>query len=135
MTSTKKARVEIILELLVAGLSRRQILEHASKKLADWQASPRTIDRFISAAHALLEQEARPIRAREFGKALRRLDSLFARCMQITDYKGALAVERERIALLNLSHTWPLMRPVAATAQATTPTAPPIRRLEVAAHA
>ena len=102
MSSAAKQRVDTVLELLVAGLHRRQIVEHAAKKFPDWQASPRTIDRYISAAHTILEQEAKPIRARELAKAIRRLDMLFARCMTITDYKGALAVERERIALLGL---------------------------------
>ena len=117
-------RVTIVLELVVCGLQRRQIAEQIEKKFPDWKVSIRTLSRYIKNAHTALEREAKPIRERELGKAIRRLDLLFARCLQITDFKAALAVERERIQLLNLSHTWPMTyaRPSAL------PTVTPFRR-------
>ena len=121
MTSTTRARVHVVLELLVCGLSRRQILEHVEKKHPDWQASPRSIDRLIALAHVELEAEARPVRARELAKAIRRLDMLFSRSLAITDFKACLAIERERIQLLNLSHSWPISHIRPAPFQMPTP--------------
>jgi len=98
-------RVDVVLELLVAGLSRRQILANVEQKHAEWHASQRTIDRYIAMAYGILEQEAKPIRAREIAKALRRLDMLFARSLAITDFKACLAIQRERNTLLWLYET------------------------------
>jgi hypothetical protein len=95
-------RAEKILELVASGLTRRQILQWVKEK-SKWQASARTIDRMLAQAHELLEREAKVHRQRELGLALKRLNMLFARCMQITDFKAALAVEREHIALLGLA--------------------------------
>ena len=96
------ARTEQVLELVVAGLTRAQIIKWVNEK-SDWKISPRQIDRHTAQAHILLLAEAKPHRAREFAKSLRRLDMLFARSLQINDFKAALAVEKEQITLLGLS--------------------------------
>jgi hypothetical protein len=96
------ARTEQVLELVVAGLSRAQIAKWVSEK-SDWGIQTRQIDRLIAQAHVLLLETAQPHREREFSKSLRRLDMLFARSLQINDFKGCLGIEKERIALLGLS--------------------------------
>jgi hypothetical protein len=97
-----EARADQVLDLVVAGLTRAQIIKWAREK-TDWNISDRQIDRLIARAHELLELDAKPHRERELAKAVRRLDMLFARSLQINDFKTCLAVERERIALLKLS--------------------------------
>src|SRR3990167_2619821 len=96
-----RARTEQVLELLAAGLSRREIIRWAAEK-TEWAVGSRTIDRLIRRAGKLFESESAPLRAREIGKSLRRLEMLFSRCLAEKDYKGALAVEARRIALLGL---------------------------------
>ncbi|HEY3319594.1 MAG TPA: hypothetical protein VGP72_03855 [Planctomycetota bacterium] len=102
--ASTRARAAQVLELLIMGLNRREILKWATTK-ADppWTCSPRQMDRYLAAANKRLEAAALPIAKRELSLALQRLNMLFARCMQVTDYKGALAVERARIELLKLS--------------------------------
>jgi hypothetical protein len=95
------ARADQVLDLIVAGLTRREVIKWVDTK-SEWKISPRQIDRLIALAHAALDATAKPHRERELAKAVRRLDMLFARSLQVNDYKGALAVERERIALLGL---------------------------------
>lgn len=109
MTRATRVRADQVLELLIAGLTRREILKWAAEK-TEWKASDRSIDRLIAAAGEALEAAAAPRRAREFNKTLRRLDMLFARSLQITDFKACLAVERERIALLGLARTGPQIK-------------------------
>jgi hypothetical protein len=95
------ARAEQVLDLVVAGLCRREVLKWVETK-SDWKIGTRQVDRLIALAHAALEATAIPHHQREPAKSIRRLDMLFARLLQINDYKACLAVERERIALLGL---------------------------------
>jgi hypothetical protein len=96
------ARLEQVLELLVCGLNRREIQKWTKEK-GKWEVSDRTIDRLIVLARDTIMDGMERDRSKHIALAVRRLDVLFARCMQITDYKGALAVENSRIALLGLS--------------------------------
>ena len=96
------ARVDQVLDLVVAGLTRREVIKYVETK-TDWAIGERQIDRLIALAHEQLEQTAKPHRERELARATRRLDMLFARSLQINDYKACLAVEQARIALLGLA--------------------------------
>jgi hypothetical protein len=95
------ARADQVLDLVVAGLTRREIIKWVDTK-SDWKIKTRQVDRLIHRAHEALEKTAAPHRERELAKAIRRLDMLFARSLQINDFKACLAVEKERIALLKL---------------------------------
>ena len=95
------ARADQVLDLVVAGLTRREIIKWVDTK-SEWKIKTRQVDRLIARAHEMLEATAQPHRERELAKAIRRLDMLFARSLQINDYKACLAVEKERIALLKL---------------------------------
>jgi hypothetical protein len=112
------ARADQVLDLVVAGLTRREIIKWVDTK-SEWKIKTRQIDRLIARAHAALEATAQPHRERELAKAIRRLDMLFARSLQINDFKACLAVEKERIALLKLGdkpRRGPLPQPAAALA-------------------
>ena len=96
------ARADQILDFVVAGLTRREILKWVETK-SDWHIKARQVDRLIARAHEMLDATAEPHRQRELAKAIRRLDMLFARSLQVNDFKACLAVEKERIILLKLS--------------------------------
>jgi hypothetical protein len=96
------ARADQVLDLVVAGLTRREIIKWAETK-SEWRIKTRQVDRLIRLAHDTLEKTAEPHRQRELAKSLRRLDMLFARSLQINDFKGCLVIERERIQLLGLA--------------------------------
>jgi hypothetical protein len=49
-----------------------------------------------------IERAAAPKRQREIGKAAARLNQLYGKCMQIQDFKAALAVQREISTLFAL---------------------------------
>lgn len=95
------ARADQVLDLIVAGLTRREVLKWVETK-SEWQISTRQVDRLISLAHDALQATAEPHRKRELAKSVKRLDMLFARSLQINDYKACLAVEQARINLLGL---------------------------------
>jgi hypothetical protein len=95
--TTKKEKIARILkvaELLMQGLTGPQILQYTSEKLK-WGISDRTLDNYLVEAYKLFEKDALAHHSEEFGKALRRLNFLFANCLKIQDYKAALAMQRE----------------------------------------
>jgi hypothetical protein len=87
-------RTTKVAELLMQGLTGDQIWHYASEKLK-WKISLRSIWRYIKAANEEFTKTAQAKHSEEFGKALRRLNFLFASCLKIQDYKGALAMQRE----------------------------------------
>lgn len=87
-------RTAKVAELMMQGLTGGQIWQYASEKL-HWKTSERNIYRYMKAANEQFAKEAQAKHSEEFGKALRRLNYLFANCLKIQDYKGALAMQRE----------------------------------------
>jgi len=61
------------------------------------------VDPAIEAAYERIRQAAHIHRDRELGAAVTRLDTLYARSLAIQDTKTALAAQREKNHLLNLS--------------------------------
>ena len=92
-------RINEVAKMLADGASRPEILEHASKK---WNIGRASTDNLIRRANAIFEQESTFIRETEFGKALRRLNTLYAKAMKVQDFRVALAVQREIHNLLAL---------------------------------
>lgn len=91
-------RVSQIFDLLMNGMSRRQICQFASKN-TDWDVDPRTIDRYIARANEEIRRIGRADRELEMVKTHARLHELYMRCLRIQDYKTCLSVQKE-IALL-----------------------------------
>jgi len=94
-------RTRAVYEKLVQGASRAEILQYVAKEA--WGINERSIDYYIQRATKKLEKEAAPAREIELGKAKARLAMLFARSLQIKDYKGALAIQKEINTLLGLN--------------------------------
>jgi hypothetical protein len=101
MTAKVAARVDQVYDMLVAGLSYRQILKLAKEKHG-WAVSSRTVDTYVAHAKERLEAEAKIRRGAELGKAIARLDNQYFKADQRKDHRGATMIERERIELLNL---------------------------------
>ena len=94
-------RVTKIVELLMLGLSRAEIIQYASEK-GVWNVTTRTIDNYIARATKAIEAQSETKREYEIGKTLERLEHLFKRNISIQDFKAALAVVKERSELLGL---------------------------------
>ncbi len=95
-------RVTKVYELLVNGATRRQIIQYANSEKVAWNVSDRTLDTYIADARTLIEAEAATHRAYEFGKALTRVDDIYARSAKVQDYQRALAANDQRNKLLGL---------------------------------
>lgn len=100
-TAKVTARVNEVYAMLLSGLRREQIVKLAREK-HQWGVSSRSIDTYIALAKARFEEEARVRRGAELGKAIARLDSLYAKALARNDNRTALMAERERIELLGL---------------------------------
>lgn len=100
-TARTTERVNEVYAMLIAGLRREAIIRLANEKHG-WNVRPRTVDDYIAKAKQRFEEEARVRRGAELGKAIARLDSLYAKSIGRNDSRTALAVERERIELLGL---------------------------------
>ena len=93
----RSLRVDKVYELLMAGHRRAEIIRLVSQ----WECCDKTIDNYINNAGERIEEQAEPMRKREFGRAKRRLDVLF----QLTERRDpatALRVQAELNKLLGL---------------------------------
>lgn len=97
----REARVTEVFKMLVSGLGRPEVLRLVQARY-DWGVAVRTIDSYIAAARERFEELSTVRREEELGKAIARLDQLYAKAVAANDIKGALAVERQRITLLGL---------------------------------
>jgi len=97
----RNKRVTLVTELLLNGLTRREIIQYIRKR-KEWAVGDRMIDRYIAAANKWIEEQANVKRTHEFGLAIARLNNLYKRSMAISDYKTALAIQREITSLLGL---------------------------------
>ena len=92
-------RIKEVAKMLADGATRPEIIQHASGK---WSISERQTDNLIKRANAIFEEESTFVREAEFGKALHRLNTLYAKAMKVQDFRIALSVQREIHALLAL---------------------------------
>jgi hypothetical protein len=98
--ATYEARVNKVFEYLTAGMTRYQMLQHiANDKNKDYplfkDVARRQFDNYIAQANAMFSAEAEFHRAREFGKAKSRLESIFQSSLKVQDYQRAIAAQRE----------------------------------------
>lgn len=94
-------RITLVYDMIVVGSSREQTLQYIANK-TDWDISSRQVDYYIAAANKRLEENAQFHRARELGKALSRLNTLYQKTLQVQDYARCIAVQRELNQLLGL---------------------------------
>ncbi len=103
----RQRRIDEMRELVVQGLSRRQIHAWVQQKASQpggehWVLQERQIDTFIGLAHADVARQASIDRPFEFGRALSRLNSQHLRAVMNHDDPLALKIQRELNRLLHL---------------------------------
>lgn len=86
--------------MLLVSVSRIDILRYGAKK---WKLKDRQIDMYIERARREIEASAIINRDEQLGLALGRLNDLYAKNMQIDDYRAALQVQKELSGLLGLN--------------------------------
>lgn len=97
--------IERIYQMLILGIRVTQIWENLVAQAVKESATPKSIQTFyrdLKKARTLMEKDAAPQRKLELGRSKARLELLFSKSVAIQDYKGALAVQRERNELLGL---------------------------------
>lgn len=92
-------RIGAVFDLLVKGKRRAEICAIAAEK---WGVSERSAERYITKANRLFEEQAAFRREMVFGKALARIDSLYAAMVAGGDHRGALQAVKEEADLLGL---------------------------------
>lgn len=94
-------RVTTVFGLIVAGCTRAEIIRYSAEKTT-WGVESRQIDAYIAQATVQLGEASKTSRAVELGKALARLNDLYAKSLRIQDYKACLAMQKEISELLAL---------------------------------
>lgn len=87
-----KRRVADIYGLVVDGLPHGQICRYVAANCS-WQASDRTICRYIALARELMTEQAKIGRQEVFAESLARKQRLFARASTANQLKTALSVQ------------------------------------------
>lgn len=105
----QRQRVNEVMQMLAEGASRPEILEFAGKK---WEISRASTDNLIKRANGAFAAEAETIREAELGRALRRLNTIFAKSMKVQDYRVAISAQKEINSLLALYQKTPLELPL-----------------------
>ena len=95
-------RLGMVTECVTAGLNAHEIEKFCNEK-QKWALSRREVRRMVKLARQRINADFSIGSGHRLAISARRLDMLFARCLQVQDFKGALAVEREHIALFSLA--------------------------------
>lgn len=100
-------RVNEIYKMLLNGANHRQI--HATIRKQDretpdkaWNVSSKTVTRYIERASKYLEAESQTLRQVELGRAIARQNDIYAKSMQVRDYRAAQSAAREINLILGL---------------------------------
>jgi hypothetical protein len=88
-----------ITDLVLNGLTAEQIQAYAAEK-TDWELPPDDIAQAIAAATVSIRDHATVDTDFERGRAILRLNDLYARSLSVQDYKTCHGIQRELNALL-----------------------------------
>ena len=95
-------RVTEVYKMVVAGLPRRDIFRLCREKHG-WDMCDRQLDTYCQRAERLLEEESKPVRGVELGKALARYTTQYAKADARKDHRGAAMIEDKIVNLLGLA--------------------------------
>lgn len=99
-------RISIVLDMLLSGLRRREILENIRTNDAlKWDVVDSQIDNYIKAANEEIERIAERNIDKTYKKVKSRLDYLYKKSVEKEDYKTALAVNDKEAELDGLKIT------------------------------
>lgn len=96
-----EVRIQEMVKLVLSGLDRSAIIRYIAEK-TNWDITDRTVDKYLQSARERIAEHGALDRAYEIGKAISRLNNLYARNLQINDFKAALATQKEINALFGL---------------------------------
>lgn len=98
-------RVNIVLEMILSGLSRWQIQENirTNEYLKEWNISRSQIDVYIKEANILMKEYAVTTKDEHLKKALNRLNFLYQKLVKVKDYKGAKDIIKTESEILGLN--------------------------------
>ena len=98
-------RVSIVMEMLLSGLYRREILENIAKKdeLKEWNVTASQVDNYIRAANNIILKPIEKDRDKLKAKAHSRYEYLYKKLLNVKDYKGAIAANDKVCTLLGLN--------------------------------
>jgi hypothetical protein len=104
------ARVDEVLNLMLAGASRADILRYSSETsepgqpgtVRPWGVTTRQIENYMARAHDLLEAQAEKDRDKLYRLHMARRETLYARAVSSGDIRSAHAVLRDTDEMLNL---------------------------------
>jgi hypothetical protein len=104
--ATFQERVFIVMEMLLSGLKRRQIIQNVSNNeelKLNWNVSDRQIDDYIAAANReidkIFEADKDKLKKRVFAK----YDFVYQKLINVKDYKGALVALEKLTALTGVA--------------------------------
>lgn len=94
-------RVDVVMEMLLAGLRRKVILENiATNEKLKWNVSKGQIDNYIAKAKLEILTIMEPDKETLRKTTLARIEFLYAKFVNVKDYKGALLALKD-ISLLS----------------------------------
>lgn len=97
----KTLRVARVKELIIKGMTRREIIAYIAAK-TDWKVASRTVDDYIAEAYAEFKLASEVDKEQERKIAEGRFQMLFEMATKVQDVKAATAAEWKRCELLGL---------------------------------
>ena len=93
-------RVSIVMEMLLSGLRRCEILEFVRKKDGlNWNVVNSQIDNYIKFANVEIKKIAEKDTEKNYLKAKSRYEFLYRKLINVKDYKGAMSIVEREILL------------------------------------
>ena len=96
----REARIDELVHLMAEGVRWRELVAYGIKK---WDVTERTLDKYIQAGYKELAKAAAVYRDREVGRAIVRLDAIYAEAWKGLQFDLCLKVVREMSRLLGLN--------------------------------
>lgn len=97
-------RIAIVMEMLLSGLNRRDIIQNVSKNdNLKWNVVPRQIDNYIAAANKEILSQYDKEKENLINKVFSRYEFLYKKHLNVKDYKGATIVLKEMAAFTGIA--------------------------------
>lgn len=97
-------RVIIVMEMVLAGLKRREILQNISdSKEIKWNVTERQIDNYLKEANKIISESTKEDREKLIAKAFAKYEFIYRKLIYVKDYKAAIAAIEKSAALLGLN--------------------------------
>lgn len=97
-------RVIIVMDMLLSGLKRREILENirVNEKLK-WKVERAQIDNYIAVANKLISESTKEEKESLIAKAFSKYEFIYKKLIAVKDYKGAVAAIEKSCSLMGLN--------------------------------